>query len=198
MTTRVCVLRTGKEYGVQHARWLAQQVPDIVCVSNVHVPGVKTIAMPTVWPGWWSKMNLFNPALIDDDLLYFDLDTVVLGDLDQFNVGRTTTLSDFYRPHLPASGFMYIKHEDKRAVWDEWMRNPERHMARCVTRERWGDQGFLRDLLPHQRWESVLPGKVVSYKVHCQKGVPPGAAVVCFHGKPRPWESGRPWVPNLA
>jgi hypothetical protein len=48
------------------------------------------------------------------------------------------------------------------------------------------------------RWQDVLPGQVVSYKIHVQldpkKGkhignglVPAGTRVVCFHGQPRPW-----------
>lgn len=194
---KVCVLRTSKEYGIKHAQWLAKQVPDIVCISNVQIPGVETIQMKHQWTSWWCKMNLFDPSLIQDDILYLDLDTVVLGDLEQFNVGKTTMLSDFYKPHLPASGFMYIRHADKQAVWDEWMKDPERHMRRCVTREYWGDQGFLRDILPHKRWDALLPGKVVSFKVHCQRGLPDGASVVCFHGNPRPWQSGKAWIPKL-
>jgi len=30
----------------------------------------------------------------------------------------------------------------------------------------------------------------VSYKVHCRAGVPAGARVVCFHGRPKPWDPG--------
>ena len=194
---KICVLKTGKEYGIKHAQWLARQVPDIACISNVPVPGVETIKMPNQWPSWWCKLNLFDPALIEDDLLYLDLDTVVLGDLEQFNVGQTAMLSDFYKPHMPASGFMYIRHDDKQQVWSEWLKGPERHMQRCVTREYWGDQGFLRGLLPHKRWDALLPGKVVSFKVHCQRGLPPDAAVVCFHGNPRPWQAGKAWIPKM-
>lgn len=65
--------------------------------------------------------------------------------------------------------------------------NPSGHMQRCRTRERWGDQGFLMPLIGRAaRWGS----NVVSWKVHCRDGIPSGADVVCFHGKPRPWEVG--------
>lgn len=195
---KICVLKVGKEYSVRHAQWLARQVPDLICISNVDVPTVPTLKMLVPWESWWCKMNMFNPDLIQDDLLYIDLDTVVLGDLNQFEMKKSTMLSDFYRPQLPGSGFMFIKHEDKRAVWTEWLKNPDRHMKRCVTREHWGDQGFLRDVLPHQRWQTVCPDKVVSFKVHCQKKLPEGADVVCFHGNPRPWQVGKHWVPRLA
>lgn len=193
---KICVLKPSKEYGVQHVQWLARQVPDITCISNIDVPGVQTIKVRHEWPGWWCKMSMFNPDLIGEDLLYLDLDTVVLGNLDSIQPLKTTMLSDFYKPHLPASGFMFIKHEDKAAVWEEWIRDPEAHMRRCVTREHWGDQGFLRDVLPARRWQVTHPGLVASYKVNCLKGLPPGVKVVCFHGNPRPWQVSKAWIPK--
>jgi len=51
-----------------------------------------------------------------------------------------------------------------------------------------GDQGFLNSVLKPELWQKVLPGKVVSYKVDCQNAIPDEASVVCFHGKPRPWD----------
>jgi hypothetical protein len=192
----VCVLKAGKEYGPQHVQWLAKQVPGLICISDVPVPQVETIRMPHPWASWWCKMNLFCPNLIDDDILYLDLDTVVLGDLNQLAVDKSTMLSDFYKPHMPASGLMFIKHEDKPNIWREWLKDPVGHMKRCVTREHWGDQGFLRGLFHVERWQDLHPGKVVSYKVHCQKGLPPEAVVVCFHGNPRPWQVCKPWIPR--
>lgn len=196
MVTRVCVLRSGGEYTSAHVRWLARQIPGLVCISDVIVDGVETIKMPNAWPGWWSKMNLFDPQLTSDDLLYFDLDTVVLGDVGGLEVGRTTMLSDFYKPHMPASGLMYIRHEDKEHVWREWEKNPASHMRRCTTREHWGDQGFLRGVLHAERWDRIAPGSIVSYKVHCKSGLPDDALVVCFHGQPRPWQVKAEWIPK--
>ena len=193
--TPICVLKTSAEYTVQHAQWLAAQVPGIVCLSDVDVPGVKTIPLLHNWPGWWSKMELFRPDL-QGDFLYIDIDTVITGDITPlFTVGKTTMLSDFYKPQLPASGLMYISQADKSAVWQQWIKNPASHMQQCRTRDYWGDQGFLRQHLPHQRWDNVLPGQIASYKVHCQRGLPPAANVVCFHGTPRPWDVTKTWIP---
>ena len=196
---RVCVLRSGREYGPDHVRWLARQVDMLQCLSDVPVPGVPHIPLRHNWPGWWSKMELFRPD-IDGDLLYLDLDTVVLGEiapLIEATAGRSTMLSDFYKPHLPASGLMYISQADKGMVWDEWLKDPAGHMNRCRTREHWGDQGFLRDVLPAQRWQDIAPGLVASYKAHCRNSVPPRARVICFHGNPRPWAVKHDWVPHL-
>lgn len=194
--TPICVLRSGGEYGPEHVQWLARQVPGLVCLSDVEVPGVETWPLYYDWPGWWSKMELFRPD-IRGDLLYLDLDTVVLGDLAQFNVGVTTVLADFTKPGTIGSGFMYLVEMDRPPVWAAWVQDSERHMRECVTQERWGDQGFLQGVLVAQRWQDVLPGRVVSYKAHCHGGVPSGAKVVCFHGKPRPWEVSASWVPSI-
>lgn len=198
MPTRICVLRSGGEYRPRHVQWLADQVPGLVCLSDVPVPGIETIPLVSEWPGWWSKIELFRPD-IDGDLLYLDLDTVVLGDLEPFELaGATTMVSDFYRLDLPNSSLMYIAEADKSAVWESFNAGPTGHMMRCRTRSCWGDQGFLQGVLPDaQRWQEVLPGKVVSFKADCRGGLPPGADIVCFHGNPRPWDVRAKWIPRL-
>jgi hypothetical protein len=109
--------------------------------------------------------------------------------------GRTTVLADFYRSALMGSGFMFLAEADRARCWAEFSRDPARHMRECVTRERWGDQGFLQPLLAGaDRWGP----EVRSFKVHCQAGVPRGTKVVCFHGQPRPWAVAAPWIPPLA
>jgi len=193
MTTRLCVLRSGGDFGPEHVQWLARQVPGLICLSDVAVPGVETVPMVHRWPGWWSKMGAFDPSLIPGDVLLIDLDTVVLEVPEM--PAHTTVLSDFYRPTLMGSGVMFLEEADRARVWPAWMRDPDGHMRRCRTRLWWGDQGFLQ---PHigrsPRWGS----EVRSYKVHCRSGVPAGTKVVCFHGKPRPWHVQAPWIPALA
>jgi hypothetical protein len=192
MTTTVCVLRSGKDFGPEHVQWLAAQVPGIVCLSDVPVPGVETIALRTNWPGWWAKMETFDPALVAGDVLLMDLDTVVL-ELPAMPT-ETTVANDFYRPALMGSGFMFLTAADRARCWRAFLSDPERHMRECTTRQRWGDQGFLQPLLGHgARWGD----EVRSYKLHCQAGVPRGTKVVCFHGQPRPWGVRAPWVPPL-
>lgn len=198
MVKIICVLRSGGDFTPRHVQVLAHQVPGLVCLSDAPVPGVETIPLKYNWPGWWSKIELCRPD-IKGDLLYLDLDTVVPGDLTpliEAANGKTTMLSDFYWPEHPASGFMHISQADKAAVWDRWITNPEAHMKRPATRGRIGDQAFFADCWEPQRWQDIAPGKVVSYKVHCKNGVPPGASVVCFHGKPRPQDVKADWIPD--
>lgn len=187
------VLKSGGEYTPEHVQRLAKQVPNLVCLSDIDVPGVKTVPLKEKLPGWWSKLELFGPA-IDGDILYMDLDTTVVGDLTPLlNINKTTLLEDFYFKGYAASGLMYIKQADKKAVFDAFMADKEHIMLQHKLAPLHGDQGFLNKVLDCERWQKVLPGKVVSYKADCQGGVPAGASVVCFHGKPRPWD-----VPELS
>ena len=189
MVINVCVLRSGGDYGPEHVRWLAKQVPDLVCLSDVPVPGVDTVRMRYGFPSWFSKLELFSDAFADD-LMYFDLDTVVF---DVPKVDKTTVLRDFYYPETMGSGLMYIAQADKARVFEDFMRSPSLHMRRHTVG---GDQAFLQQHIGDaQKWQDVA--KVVSFKAHCQEGVPEGTQVVCFHGLPRPWHVVADWIPRL-
>ena len=189
MVTNVCVLRSGGDYGPEHVRWLAKQVPGLVCLSDVPIPGVDVAPMLYGFPGWWSKLELFSGAF-SEDLMYFDLDTVVF---DVPKVDQTTVLRDFYYPETMGSGLMYIAQADKARVFEDFMRSPGLHMRRHTVE---GDQAFLQKHFGDcQKWQDVA--KVVSFKAHCQSGVPSGTQVVCFHGVPRPWHVVADWIPRL-
>lgn len=186
----LCVLRSGKDFRPSHVQWLARQVP-VVCLADQSVAGVETIPLRTNWPGWWAKMEAFDTSIVGGDMWLIDLDTVVFEMPSEPE--STTVLSDFYRPQLMGSGFMFLKAEDRKRCFAEFKKNPKMHMARCNTRQRWGDQGFLNPLIGNSaRWGD----EVRSYKVHCRENVPQGTKVVCFHGKPRPWECGASWIPT--
>lgn len=192
--TPICVLRSGGDFRPEHVQWLARQVPRLVCLSDMEVPGVPTFPLAHSWPKWWAKMEAFDPA-IEGDILLVDLDTVVLK-LPETPT-ETTVLRDFYAPDSMGSGFMFVTAQDRARVWEAWIADPEGHMARNQRwPHAWGDQGFLRPLLGDcQKWQDIA--KVYSYKVHCANGVPADAQVVCFHGKPRPWQARGGWIPPL-
>ena len=124
---------------------------------------------------------------VEGDILYFDLDTTIFK-LPPIPT-RSTVLRDFMAPERIGSGLMFLKEADRAAVWEAFMTDPARHMRECTTHRRWGDQGFIEPFFADAlRWQDFA--KVYSYKMHCKRGVPPDAQVVCFHGKPRPWDIG--------
>jgi hypothetical protein len=184
--TPVTVLKSGGEYTPEHVQRLAAQVPGLVCLSDVDVPGVPCVPIKKHWPKWWSKIELFGDAF-DHDILHIDLDTTVNGDITPFlKVGKTTLLRDFYHKGVFASGLMYIHQDDKKKVFDAFCADAENIMARHKEPPLLGDQGFLTTVLKPQAWQDFLPGKVVSYRV-CRESVPEDAVIICYFGKDRPW-----------
>lgn len=209
--TVVCVLRGGGEYTPAHVvalhegvrRHWPKRLPlcfRVLTDTVVGRSGIQEERLRYGWPGWWSKMELFRPEF-SEDFLYLDLDTVVVGDLtDILLTPQLTLLRDFYHRDMAArwnwmgSGVMLLPRVVRGMVWDRWMANPGRHI-----RGNRGDQDFLMtcwSTLLVQRWQDVLPGQVISYKVHVRpaNAVPPAARVVCYHGKPRPWQAPLPGV----
>jgi hypothetical protein len=174
-----CVLKTGGDYDSDY-------VAHFLDGLNEHVENFEFMLLAgSEYPGWWSKMELFRPD-VKGDLLYFDLDTMIVGDLDDIlAVDRLTVLSDFNVPDRMASGMMFIPEYERASIWNEWIADPEGHMRAAGGH---GDGGFLAKYWARaQRWQDIVPGQVVSYKNHVRdKGVPAEARVVCFHGRPRP------------
>lgn len=155
--------------------------------------GVENIPMKYSWPGWWSKMELFCPD-IEGDIFYLDLDTTILGDIQDFaTFGKTALLSDFYRPKHLQSSMMYLTAADREHIWRQWIAAPDAIMARYAAKPTGqnGDQNFIEFALtgrPVARWQEEFSGRVLSFKVDVQgKPTPPKPDVLIFHGRPRPW-----------
>lgn len=221
--TVVAVLRTAPglsrgEYKTEHAVQLLLQIAqwwpvdrflDTVLLTDVDEAQRGWVEQATraairplksSWGGWWSKLEMFDPQHDDlGDILYFDLDTVIVGDLGNIRKacivaqGTPILLRDFYRKDGLGSGLMYLPVTERGAIWKDWTRSS----AVAAQRRFHGDQNFLETFWSTRatRWQDVLPGEVVSYKSHVvpNKGVvPDNARVVCFHGPPRPWQT--PWT----
>lgn len=188
MLTVACVLKSG---GIYDATWVARlrdgvarHLPldySFVCLSDVDVP-CERIPLEHDWPGWWSKIELFK---LEGPVLYFDLDTAIVGDLSEIAGGARwpgmKTLRDFYRPDGLGSGVM-MWGSNVSAIYRRFAIQPDQHMKVLGGR---GDQGFLESCTDVLRIQDVLPDQIVSYKVHCRNGIPPDARVVCLHGKPK-------------
>ncbi|WP_430673366.1 hypothetical protein [Klebsiella aerogenes] len=219
----VSVLRMSKEYQPLHVQWLHRQLVgyDSLCISDCEdIEGVKTAPLLYNFPSWWAKIEAFNPKhpiIGNKDILLFDIDTVITGDLTPFlQQKKFTTLTDFYYENLSfkpvGSAIMYIPYEIKSHVWSLFMQDPEKWIYKQSTPPYHGDQGFLSSCTTPARWQDVLPDYIISYKKNIAKKGMPGwnsgrsqgngtlpknARIVVFHGKPRPWEIDLEWVPRL-
>lgn len=201
MTIIATVLKSGGEYHPEHVQRLHAQFYGLpsVCLSDVVVPGVETLPLRNNWPGWFAKMEIFNPDLIQEDILYFDLDTLITGNPEPYlHDDRFRMLSDFYHPEKPASGMMFIPQGEKTFIWKAWAAHPQKWMG-----EYRGDQDVLEAICG--RDVARFSDNVKSYKVHVaapgmpgwhprrSQGngcLPPDTDVLCFHGYPRPWDLG--------
>lgn len=166
-----------------------------VCLSDVDVP-CERIPLEHNWLGWWSKIELFR---LDGPLLYFDLDTVICGDIsglaEEADWWDFTLLRDFYREKGLATGVMGW---NRSLIWlyDKFREDPDGLMRSCGSA---GDQCFVEQNIDKHivdSWQTRLPGQIVSYKVNVRKpvltrhefgdgSIPEGARVICFHGAPR-------------
>ena len=185
--TKVVCIKVGTKYGPEYVNRLAASVARHTTVPHEFVcwtddsTGLACARAPigTDLPGWWAKLVLFTPHT--ERLLFLDLDTVIVDNMDflfEYD-GPFAILSDFYHPAHYGSAVMSIAPGFGASIWADYT---EAQHGRW-----WGDQVWIETCAPGaDRWQDLYPGKIVSYKVQCQDGVPAGASIVCFHGEPRP------------
>lgn len=194
-----CVLKSGPTYrpeylyGMVNGLLAYNRGARVVCLTDMPISHKRIDVVPLErgWPGWWSKIELFKPGLLEGETLYLDIDTVVVGGLAGLKIDGFTMLQDVYTPGAFGSGLM-AWNSPPTEVYKRFCKAPEHFMAQCTTRRMWGDQGFIQDTLG--RCPKIFGPEMRSYKKHCRRGVPSGTKIVYFHGNPRPWDVRRNWV----
>jgi hypothetical protein len=158
--------------------------------------------------GWWHKVQLFDPSLFNGQLVYFDLDVVITGNLDWI-LGLDTKyfwgIRDFRylwskRKTDLNSSVMYFNTDKFRYVWQEFKQMPEHYMNRMH-----GDQNYIQKRIPDATRRSFDEMRVKSYKWELLDGgwdndlrrhktpgagtaIPHETSIAIFHGKPNPDE----------
>jgi hypothetical protein len=198
--TVACVLRSGGDFRREHVQWLAHQVGrrlqlehQVVCLSDVAVPGVDTVPMRRGWPGWWSKLELFEHFR---QAFYLDLDTAIVGDLAPLvtHPHVFTMLRDVSGADRPASGVM-AWNGNRSAIAEAFAADPDRWIAECSSATSWGDQGFIARHVRPDFLQDLFPGCVQSFKLDLKGGAPGSdTRIVAFHGTPRPWDVKAAWL----
>lgn len=192
MNNIALVFKTGGDYTPEYVDRLAASLApfgSVTCLTDYTGP-LQCDTWPLLhdWPGWWSKLELFERFRVGRTV-YFDLDTVVPGDISPlFDLdGPFYMLSDFYRPERPASGVM-VWNGDHAYLTDGF--NTE-EIEKYRTPLLWHDQGWIASHLRcvPERLQDVCPGLITSYKAH-KPGERQASAVVCYHGLPRPKQTG--------
>ena len=204
----VATLRAGNKYSADYVMKLKRAVERHITVPHNFIcltddPGsvdCNTLPIPLNLPGWWGKLAFFSD-LINERILFFDLDTVIVGNIDCFANyrGNLAIIQPFYRDTGFASGVLNIGPRAHLHIWERFKADPAAAIHFCQENADppWnsGDQRWIElNIETADYWQSLLPGQLVSYKVHCQTGIPKNARIICFHGKPDPHEVDDPWI----
>jgi hypothetical protein len=143
---------------------------------------------------WWNKLNLFSndlPIPKGEWIFYVDLDTLIVNNIDRllkFRHANLVALKDFYygiakTANRVGSGLMAWQHGRYNFIWEDFIHDPKRHVKEAGT---YGDQWWIEKKVKNVcYWQEEFPDQVVSFKLHCRKGVPSSKTkIICYHGKP--------------
>jgi hypothetical protein len=158
-------------------------------------PEIKAVPLPYAaqLDSWWNKLNLFSndiPIPQGEWIFYIDLDTLIVDNIDSLleaRLPRMIVLRDFYQGIVKSanqigSGLMAWQHGKYEYVWSKFITKPEKHIKQAGT---YGDQWWIEQRVNQVLlWQDLFPEQVVSFKVHCRKGIPNNAKIICYHGKP--------------
>jgi hypothetical protein len=179
------------------------------------------------WPGisgprqsWWYKMQLFDSNHFAGQLLYFDLDVVITGNLDWILAlpqRNFHAIHDFRRLWKPTSrtinsSVMYFNTNTYHYLWEKFCQ----HNLDTVVASYKGDQDFITatvdpnhlryfdlDRALSWRWQIVNDGvrqrRISNTSDVREIVIPDTASVLIFHGTPKPHEIdneiiGKYWV----
>jgi len=179
----------------------------------------------TEWPGiagpkksWWYKMQMFNPQHHAGNLLYLDLDTVVVRDLSwvlNHDTGYFWGIRDFrylQNSHFEGfnSSFMWWNVSNFSWIWDQFSKGD----IAQLTKNNQGDQDYITKalnvnqrrffddkLFQSFRWQCLDGGYNFQRRQHRSPAtgvkISPDAAVVVFHGSPKPHQISDPTIAQL-
>jgi hypothetical protein len=156
---------------------------------------------------WWYKMQLFNPVHHAGPLLYFDLDTVIVRNIDwiwQQPTAYFWAARDFkylWRPNYTGlnSSIMWWNTLHHRQVWDTFVQQD----LTTVMRKYHGDQDYISAVISQKQRRLLDQSRVQSWRWQCLNGgynfrtrchylpgsgttVSDSTSVMVFHGNPKP------------
>ena len=194
------VLKSGGVYKPEHVQWFKRMIEphcsaEFVCLTDMKIDGVETIPLERNWSGWWSKIELFRYS----DVIYFDLDTVILQnvnyllDLKGFNALRNPTSKRSMAHTMGMASGMMVWDVPPTGVYEGFDMRLSRQYN---TRKAWGDQGYIASKTRYTALQDLFPGRIKSYKYELINKEKPNCDIVLYHGKPKPWETKHSWLPK--
>lgn len=157
---------------------------------------------------WWYKMQLFNPEHHAGPLLYFDLDTVIVQNIDwiwqQHSTAYFWAIRDFkylWRPNHNGlnSSIMWWDTRNHKNIWETFAQQD----LSTVMKQYSGDQDYISAMISQSQRKFFDINRVQSWRWQCLDGgydfrrrrhLNPGigtcitnnTSVMVFHGNPKP------------
>jgi hypothetical protein len=164
---------------------------------------------------WWYKINLFDPGQHAGPLLYFDLDTVIVNNIDwicELPPKWFWTIQDFkylWRPGSQSinSSIMWWDTRQFAGVWQTFV---QENLGAVIKKYR-GDQDYLNYAINNSDLRFLDPEQILSWRWQCLGNgynfkrrnyqntdgithIPARASVLVFHGQPKPADLDDPVV----
>lgn len=205
MITVYCVY-WGDKYAPDYVPRLRDQVHkhlsiphEFRCITDHEFWDVDSITPACDYPGWWQKVSLFKPDYLPTGAsMFLDLDVSIVGSLSPLAELALNAEPDVLHcpknwaqsGHGGCQSSVMMWYGGCNVIWDEF--NPEWALWPPQNKPGvlWGDQEWITCLRDAERLTTAhtKPEQIVSYKYHCQGGIPDKARVVVFHGSPKPHE----------
>lgn len=165
--------------------------------------------------GWWYKMCLFDVTVHSGPLLYFDLDIVIVDNIDWiWNLPLTWfwTVRDF--KYLWRSSYYSIN--SSIMWWDTqkfnyvWQKFQQQNLQQIMKQNR-GDQDYLTKTIENSQVRYLDSDRVRSWRWECLDGgynfkkpnyqingastvIPQNTDILVFHGQPKPLDLQDPII----
>jgi hypothetical protein len=168
MINVVCVLKQGGKVGYD-ASWVDKLQNAVrrnltlphrfICLSDCEV-NCERIPIDSAYPGFWSKLQLFQPGLFTGPVFYLDLDTVICQNID--DMFEPLTRSNFVMWYeadkdIHSSAMMWWQ-SDQSHLWDRYQTHPPKHWSeKYKSVPLYGDQGFISEHVEHELFTDLLP-----------------------------------------
>jgi hypothetical protein len=156
---------------------------------------------------WWYKMNLFDSAEHAGPLLYFDLDTVIVNNIDwicELPLSWFWAVRDFKYLWRPAyyginSSIMWWDTSKFNYVWEDFQKQD----LSKVMKDHRGDQDYIAQTVDNKQVRFLDLERIKSWRWECLDGgynfkkrnyqftgnnavIPQNTDILVFHGQPKP------------
>lgn len=193
----ICVLRKGGIYADYHVEWLRKQVEKhvktphrFVCINDAGVPGQPELVHD--WPGWWSKVEMFDGFRFNGYNLYLDLDTVINRDItlpETLEPGVVYGQPDQIRkPQLYGAVLMWDG-DACQLIYETMLADPAGTMQKYKV---CGDQALVSDVMKGRTKRISFDMRSFKNRKDHRDG-----DIILFHGNPRPWNVKKDYVPRI-